>query len=69
MGAGANSYVVRDKQIEVLKNVHGGVRVSKDTSVVHTCSLGLWCLPAQLPCMVQCMQIQGSPELPREVLG
>lgn len=27
MGAGVNSYVVRDKQIEVLKNVHGGVRV------------------------------------------
>ena len=69
MGAGANSYVVRDKQIEVLKNVHGGVRVSYFTSVVHTCSLGLWCLPAQLPCMVQCKQMQGSPDLSREVSG
>ena len=41
MGAGTNSYVVRDKQIEVLKNVHGGVRVRQILSGVDACSLGL----------------------------
>jgi len=28
LGAGDRSYLVRDKQIEVLKNVYGGVQVS-----------------------------------------
>ena len=30
LGAGDRSYLVRDKQIEVLKNVYGGVQVSFD---------------------------------------
>ena len=34
LGAGDRSYLVRDKQIEVLKNVYGGVQVSRSTSHV-----------------------------------
>lgn len=29
LGAGDRSYIIRDKKIEVLKNVHGGVQVSR----------------------------------------
>ena len=30
MGAGERSYLVRDNQIDVLKNMYGGVQVSAD---------------------------------------
>lgn len=35
LGAKDRSYLVRDKQIEVLKNTYGGVKVIHATCVVH----------------------------------
>lgn len=40
LGAGDRSYLVRDKQIEVLKNVYGGVQVRNDS--VPTCCTVAW---------------------------
>lgn len=40
LGVGDRSYLVRDKQIEVLKNVYGGVQVSNSNmSALLKCSL------------------------------
>ena len=41
MGAGERSYLVRDNQIDVLKNMYGGVQVSL---IALTCS----CCPAKI---------------------
>ena len=68
MGAGANSYVVRDKQIEVLKNVHGGVRVRQIAIFMHDAvwARGFW----QLSCLVYAVQAdQGTQTCPGRCQG
>ena len=39
MGAGERSYLVRDNQIDVLKNMYGGVQVSAPYHILRTCSM------------------------------
>jgi len=44
LGAGDRSYLVRDKQIEVLKNVYGGVQVRHSALHGHCIALPAVCV-------------------------